>query len=156
MTMTARRIPATPVHTGSDTWAIIRDLIAGDNDTARTEIEAATSVASMLIVEEHTRDDPIIVSGVGPQVRLYTLHGDDAIDADGEAVLPLAHDPIDGDWQLSLPASGADLELARAMLPAGRITVRDVTATEEEAATASSDHQRAGAGITIDLSRLEG
>lgn len=155
MTITARRIPATPVNTGSGTWAIIRDLIAADNDTARTAIEAVSSVASMLIVEEHTRSDPIIVSGVGPQVRLYTLHGDDAIDADDEPILPLAHDPTDGDWHLSLPASGADLELARTMLPAGRVTVRDVTATEG-AAIASSGRQPAVTGITIDLSRLEG
>ncbi len=126
MTVIARRVASLPVRSAYETWKIICDLVAPVGTTARTELDAVANVAEMLISEEHTAVAPIVVSGGGPQVRIYTLHDDDAIAADSE-LLPV-HGQLDNDsWQMSLPARNRDVELARTLLKYNpRVAVRDV------------------------------
>ena len=85
MSVVSRKVAAIPVRTSVETWNTVAALLAAPNDAARATLEAITSVAAMLIGEEYTRDAPIVVTPAsGPRVRVYTVHGAAAIDADGE------------------------------------------------------------------------
>lgn len=125
MTVIARRIRANPVRTTGDTWQFITDLLCSHDDSTRTQLNEAANVAAMLIGEEYTRCNPINVSGCGPHVRIYTLHGEEAIDgtdAKEDELLLTASD----DWGISLPAEDDDFEIAsRALSDVNHITVYD-------------------------------
>jgi hypothetical protein len=60
-----------------------------------------------VIAEELLASSPIIVSGSGPQVRLYCLYGEDALE-DGQNEDPLTHQAATGTWTLALPCSKED------------------------------------------------
>ena len=111
MSPTARRIRSVPVRTATDTWTFIVDLITSGDGAMRAELGRAGNTAAMLIAEEHTAEAPIILLGRGTQVRLYTLHGDDAVDGAAANELPLTLSPSSG-RQLALPATGSDFDLA--------------------------------------------
>lgn len=130
MTVAARRVAAIPVRTSTQTWHAVVELLARVNSPAASELLAITNVAAILISEEYTAQAPIVVSGGdGPRVRIYTVHGTDAIHAlDDE--LPLASFPTDGtSWSVSLPCGVDDFDDLRDALGAtkGRIDFRDVT-----------------------------
>jgi len=112
MTVHARRIASIPRRTATETWRSICELVTDYGTEARQELEAITGIVSALITEEYTRGTPITVSGNGPQVRVYTLHGDDAIDADPLDEAPLSQNPTERDWRLSIPCGEDDLEEA--------------------------------------------
>ena len=125
MTVIARRIRANPVRTSGETWQFISDLICAHDDSMRIQLNKAANVAAMLIGEEYTRFNPINVSGCGPHVRIYTLHGEAAID-DGDAKEDVLHLAATDDWKISLPAEGDDFDIAsRALSDFNRITVYD-------------------------------
>lgn len=111
MTVICRRIRAAPVRTSTATWHAISQLLDGGTGKLQPCLKRATNVAAMLISEEHTHRDPIILTGCGPRVRVYTLHGDAAIDGHSANELPLAL-TCSSAWTISLPASGTDLKLA--------------------------------------------
>ena len=113
----------------------------------------AGDAAAMLIAEEHTADAPVVVSGFGPQLRIYTVHGPDALDSTrlNEHDLPIAPS---NDWTLALPATGLDLELARSAL-AGLDHIEVYDPTNEPAPTQSHNHDPTNDEIVIDLSALE-
>ncbi len=153
MTTIARRIAATPVRTSSDTWDAIIDLLGVAGCDIATGLNQAADVASMLIAEEHTAASPIVLSGCGPQVRVYTIHGTDAIDGSQINEQTLTIIGTD-DWHLTLPASGLDYALASASLN----TVANIDVYDSSAA---NDMQPAGARppsrqtAIIDLRALE-
>ncbi len=124
MTAHARRIASIPRRGPIDTWRAICDLLCADAD-ARAELDGIGGVAAALIAKEYTSEEPIVVSGTGPQVRFYTLHGDRAIEADLSEELPLSHDPTAGSWVLSLPCAADDLADSQAAVAgASHIEVR--------------------------------
>jgi hypothetical protein len=129
MTVIARRIASVPVRTSVDTWTAVVDLLTAAGGAARADLEAVTNIAAMLISEEYTRDAPIVVSPRrGARIRVYTLHGLDAVDArDDEA--PLATRPLDEPgWTMSLPCGVDDIQDIRGALQAHpHISVRDTT-----------------------------
>ncbi|MGH9298072.1 MAG: hypothetical protein ACRDZP_08875 [Acidimicrobiales bacterium] len=110
MTTIARRFACTPERTASETWAAIVDLLAPTAGVARDELVRAAGAISMLIADEVTKDRPLVVSGSGPQVRVYTVHGGDAIDGSGVTEAPLARDATTGAWTLSVPVPEEDAE----------------------------------------------
>ena len=153
MTTIARRIAATPVRTASDAWDMIVDLlgVAGGDIAAR--LSRAADVASMLIAEEHTAANPIILSGCGPQIRIYTIHGTDAIDGSQLNEQALTINGSD-DWQLTLPASGPDYALAHASLNTiANIDVYDPSDTNARQPAAAQLPSRQA--VAIDLTVLE-
>jgi hypothetical protein len=156
MTVHARRLASVPCRGPIDTWRAVCDLVSSGGD-ARAELDGIAGVAAALIAEEYTRDEPIVVTGTGPQVRIYTLHGDRAIEADTSEELPLSHDPTAGSWVLSLPCGADDLADARvAVAGAAHVQVRalgqDVgEATAPTMATASMSTRRP----VINLTALE-
>lgn len=150
MTVIARRIPSVPRRTPGATWNILCELFASAGSTARKELDCAQSIASMLIAEECLADSPAILTGLGPQVRFYTLHGNEAIE--GEDPPPLSLEPAEGDWRLCLPAKGDDLALAEeVLLRFEHITVYDV---EEPRRAIEASVRQSGAKVSIDLGNL--
>lgn len=153
MTVHARRIASVPRRGPIDTWRAICDLIGAEGD-ARAELDGIAGIAAALIAEEYTRDDPITVSGTGPQVRIYTLHGDQAIEAETAEELPLSHAPTTGSWALSLPCADDDLvEAEAAVAAAPHVEVRTLGQTAGVAKSAASASP--AARPIIDLAALE-
>lgn len=154
MSRVARRIRAIPVRTATDTWEFIVDLIASNDRALRSELALAGNAAAMLIAEEHTAGAPILLSGCGPQVRIYTLHGDNALDPAVANELPLTL-AASSAWQLALPTNEPDLELAlTAIRDLEHVTVYD-SAGGEAVVEPSSDRDREDR-IHVDLKYLEG
>lgn len=156
MTVIARRVASVPVRTAVATWERVVEIVTAPESDACDELTGITSIAAMLIADEQTKSEPITVSGGGPLVRLYTVHGDDAVEQDAADEADLAFEPTSGDdWLLTLPASSADVAMVEeAVADAPHVTVRDVDAGEvaEERAAA----QAASSSVPeFDLTELE-
>jgi hypothetical protein len=157
VTVVARRVASVPVRTAVATWERVVEIVTAPGSDARDELTGITSIAAMLIADEQTKDEPIIVSGGGPLVRLYTVHGDDAVEHDDADEADLAVDPTSGDdWKLTLPASSADVAMVEeAVAEARHVAVRDVDATAiGEERTAAAAVVPAGT-LEPDLTELE-
>ena len=153
MTVIARRVCANPVRTTGDTWKLITKLICAADDSMRPQLDKVANLAAMLIAEEHTRSNPIIVSGCGPHVRIYTLHDEAAVDgADANEATLLLN--ASEKWEVSLPANGDDYEFASvALSDIGHITVYD--ATKDPCPTTDRRSKSASRPLNVDLSILE-
>lgn len=150
-TIVMRRVAATPARAAAAAWAVIADLIASPGSDARREIDATGGVGMSLIAAEAMRSSPIVVRGVGAQLRIYCLHDDEAVLGEGISEDPLAWCPTDGDWAMSLPCPEEDLPWVRSALAreSARITARDL-ATAVPAGTAREGATRTGDGA-IDM-----
>lgn len=154
MTVVARRIASVPVRTAVETWERIAGLVTAPVSPARDELTGITSIAAMLIADEQTKDEPITIAGGGPLVRVYTVHGDDAIEHDDADEADLPFDPTSSNaWTLTLPASGADVAIVEAAVAdSPHVEVRDVDAAgDDERATTA----KAAAALELDLTELE-
>lgn len=152
MTVHARRIASVPRRTSVETWSSIVDLITAGGSSARTELLSVIGVGAAAIAEEYTRESPIIVSGSGPQVRIYTLHGTDAVEADLSDEHALGHDPTDGSWTLSIPCAHTDLDDFRQLVAgAANVDVRSLASDKKAARTEPATAARP----VIDLAALD-
>ena len=153
MSVVARRIASVPRRTSVETWERLIELVTARGSDARAELQTITPVASMLIAEEYTQAAPVTVSGSGPLVKIYSLHGEDAIDHDLDDEADLAFDPTAEDsWLLSLPALGDDVDVARAAVSVARhVEVRDAASTDHRSEAAKA----ATGGLILDLAELE-
>jgi hypothetical protein len=140
MSVYARKFAATPIRTASETWAAISELISKENSAARTELVSVTGIASCLIADETPKDNPIIVFGNGPRLRIYCLYGEDAVVGDDKDESDLSWNPTEGDWKMRLPCGSEDLEWVQKALgqSSSRITAYDPAAEEEEPENKSS------------------
>lgn len=151
MSVISRRVVASPVRTASETWAVITSLLAPSNGDGRKELDSIAGVVCSLIGEESPANDPIVVWGNGPRVRVYCLFGEDAITEDGKSEDALAKSPTEGDWAMSLPCPEEELswiskELAK---HSTRITARklgdavpdDESASKSANTTTEIDHE---------------
>lgn len=123
----ARRIAASPARSAGETWTVIVDLLApASSSTARAELQNVAGVVCSAISAEATRDDPIVVQGCGPRVRIYCLFGDDAVVGDDVNEDALAKTPTEGDWSLSVPCPAHDLKWCQSALASisSRVTAR--------------------------------
>jgi hypothetical protein len=132
-------------------------LIAPDNNSpARRELAAVAGVACSCISDETLADDPLVVHGVGPQLRVYALYNDDAVDAERANESALSWVPTDGDWRMSIPCLKDDLEwvLRKLAKASTRVTAREVGAPAESGAGnqgASALQLRKNGGADVDL-----
>jgi hypothetical protein len=153
MTVVSRAIAAIPVRTSVATWTAVTDLLAPAGSTGRGRLEALTNIAAILIAAEYTQQAPIVVmSASGPRVRVRTVHGLDAVDAQA-AEIPLAVSPCaEPGWIMSLPCGIDDIEEIRAVLASHPgIEVRAVT----DGITVSNPADRATGEWSIDYDELE-
>lgn len=151
----ARRICATPVRSASEVWQLITSLVADSNESARRELEAIGGVAMSIIAAEAPQNSPIILSGVGPQLRLYCLYDDEAIIGQDASEDSLSWNPTDGDWRLSLPCPLEDLDWVTAELSAvsNRVVARDLSDALVNAATEVNRSNRELGPINVEAFR---
>jgi len=138
MTVLSRKIASLPVRSASETWHRIVNLIAPTSIEAQTELLAATGVAASLVAREAMTASPIIAAGKGPQLRLYCIHGEEAVEATrvNEAALPSS--PVESEgWTVSLPCPADDLSWVQAALK--RISVCITARDEKEHYLAESE-----------------
>lgn len=127
ITVVARTFVSIPQRSASATWEAIVQLIAPDTKSAaRRELHAVAGAVSSCIADAALTNDPLVVYGAGPRVRIYALYGDDAIEGDGAHESPLSFVPTDGDWRMSLPCLAEDLAWVERSLQAvsSRVTAR--------------------------------
>lgn len=154
MNVVSRRVAAIPVRTSVETWKAIVALIAAPGAGSTGTLTAIIDVAAMLIAEEYTRDAPIVViPASGPRVRIYTTHGEAAIEGDDEAQTPLATWPTaQPGWLLSFPCGIDDIDDARHALEAfPSVGVRDLT----DGITVAAQAPPAGGQLSINFDELE-
>lgn len=118
-TVVSRRVAAVPHRTAGEAWRVVAGLVVAPGTTAHDELLRAAGPAGMLIAEEATAADPIVVTAsAGPRYRIYTLHGDGATGCDA-AEQPLPTLPADaGGWSVALPCAADDLDDVVAALAA--------------------------------------
>jgi hypothetical protein len=146
VTRVRRSFAASPVRRAAITWEAIVDVVAPEGSSGRAELVALSGIATSLIAAEAWRATPLIVSQVGPQLRVYTLHDEDAIVGDDINEDSLAWSPTDGDWALEMPCPPEDVEwvTAAAAEISARVTIADATATRAAATTT-----KVAAGVTV-------
>lgn len=128
--MAVKRIfRSTPERDAFATWSAIVDLLTqGMDGSARTELLEVAGIAASLIADQAPRDAAIAVTCDGPHTRIYCIYDDDAIDGSGASEDPLGFNPLNGDWQVSLPCRAEDLPWVQGALEqhSSRITARDL------------------------------
>jgi hypothetical protein len=154
MTVVARTFASIPYRSALDTWRRIIDLIAPDTDSAaRTELNAITGEVCALVTDLALKDDPMVVYGFGPRVRIYCLYNDDAVEQDDVNESTLSFIPTDGDWCLSIPCCDEDLDWVRRSLSAKsrRVSVRALgSAVEGDEEPQDDDRSVNRSGISLD------
>ena len=129
MTTVARTFVSVPKRSATETWEAIVALVAPESDSpARVELSAVAGVACSCIADEVLADDPIVVYGVGPRLRVYGIYGDDALDGEGANESVLSWVPTDGDWKMSIPCLFDDLAWVQGKLARSskRVTAREL------------------------------
>jgi len=143
MSVVSRKIRSTPVRSSGTTWDYMVALLAPDpTSDSHQELMAVKGVASSLISSESMTHAAVVCSGNGPRVRMYCLHGEDAITGEDAKEDALPHCPTeDGDWEVSLPSPERDLDWVRTALAkhSSRITARDKS--ERLGPTGSDDNK---------------
>ncbi len=130
MSVVARSFASVPARSGSDTWKKIIGVLAPDSSSdAYKELLSVSGIASSIISRETLANSPLVVyGGPGARVRIYCVHGEDAIAGEGLNETLLATTPTQGDWKVSIPCDQDDLAWISEDLKtkSSRITVRNM------------------------------
>src|ERR1700683_4898200 len=136
-----RDISSVPFRPAGDTWQQIIDLVTGKGSRDVQQLKAATGVMGSIITDEHPASRPILLEGVGPQLRVYCRYGLKAVEEAGR-VDSLTWNPTAGDWTMHVPCDDENIDWVKKSLAetSPRIKVFDVAeeerAEEEEAVAA--------------------
>lgn len=150
-TVASRRFVSVPQRDATSTWHAIVNLLAGGKASpARAELLAVSGVAASVITDKAPERAAIVVTCDGPRTRIYCLYDESAIDGAEKNEEPLVHDPLSGDWRVSLPCSAGDLAWVQRALKthSARISARD-----EGEALKPEDGRSAKADTSLDLDR---
>ena len=149
MSVFSRIIRATPHRASNEAWDVIVDLLAPNRGAARDELVRVSGIASSLIASEVSEEDPMVVWGAGPRVRIYCVFNEDAVTGDSAHEEQLPTSPTDGDWSMSLPCPEEDLTWVEGALAgkSTRITARRVG--EAVRGDSSSKADQAAGAMTI-------
>lgn len=109
MSVTARRFAARPVRTASATWNAISALLCQSDQTALSEFKSIIGTASSLIADEAMKQEPLVMIGAGPRIRIYCLY-DDAAQGDDVKEDALSSNPTSESWTCHLPCMPEDLD----------------------------------------------
>lgn len=145
-----RDVSAIPFRSASETWQQIVDLITGPGSQDAQQLTAATGVMCSIIADEHPARRPILVEGVGAQLRVYCRYGMKAMEEEA-AVDPLTWNPTAGDWVMHVPCDAENIGWVKDALAAvsPRIVVFDIAESEraddDEAVAKNENHE-----LTID------
>lgn len=121
MTTHARKFASVPARTGSDTWRAIADVFSSNNE--RPHFDAALNAAAILIADEVTTTAPIVITGAGPRIHLYTIHGEDAVSGHNINESPVPNLVFSEDWTIYLPKHPDDSELIATLIDDPHIVI---------------------------------
>jgi hypothetical protein len=138
-----RDIASIPLRSSEDTWAEYKKLVTGTGSVDIQQFDAAATVMTSLVTDEAFREEPLTLSGVGPRLVVYLLHGHDALEA-GANIDKLGWNPTAGDWKLFVPCPEEQFEWAKKTLaaraprfvvlkPGEKVTVEEKTAAAKPA-----------------------
>jgi hypothetical protein len=146
-----RDISSIPHRSASDTWQRIVDLVTGADSRDAQQLKSAGAVIASVITDEHPSLRPILLEGVGPQLRIYCRYGLKAVE-EGGSVDALTWNPTAGDWTMHVPCDTDNIEWVRASLgkTSPRIRVFDVTEDERAEDDQPSAVPNATSPIVVD------
>jgi hypothetical protein len=122
-----RDISSVPLRTALETWDRFVQLVSGPGALYLDELKTAGPVIATIIGDELLSERPLLLEGVGPQLRVYCRYGAEAIQ-EGADVDPLTWTPTAGDWTLHVPCDAENLAWVKAALAkTPRIKVFDTT-----------------------------
>ncbi|HEV2439792.1 MAG TPA: hypothetical protein VGX97_07000 [bacterium] len=126
-----RDISSIPHRSSAETWQRIVDLVTGAGSKDVEQLKSAGGVIAAIIADEHPSSRPIMVEGVGPQLRVYCRYGLKAIE-EGSSVDSLTWNPTAGNWTMHVPCDAENIEWVKASLAktSPRIKVFDVAEAE--------------------------
>lgn len=146
-----RDISSIPHRSASETWQRIMDLVTGQGSKDVQQLRAAAGVMASIITDEHPASHPIILEGIGPQLRIYCRYGMKAVE-EGSAVDALTWNPTDGDWTMHVPCDAENIGWVQVSLAAipQRIRLFDVAQAERAEEEARATAVRGGNRIEVD------
>ncbi|MBD9395348.1 hypothetical protein [Acidovorax sp. ACV01] len=154
-TVVKRVVRGSPHRDSVETWDFIVELLTqGKSGPKRDELLSVAGVASSILTEMAPEDAAIVVECKGPRTRIYCLYDEDAIDGSDAKEDALGHDPLEGEWAISLPCPKDDLAWVERALKAKskRITARDMTSKFGTEST--EDSKKASADFSFDTSEF--
>lgn len=137
-----RDISSIPHRSASQTWQRIIDLITGADSLDTGQLTAASGVMGSIITDEHPSTRPIVIAGVGGQLRIYLQYGLKAVE-EGDAVDALSWNPTAGDWTMRVPCDSDNITWVKASLAKRAPRIKVVDVEEEERAEESSNESAA-------------
>lgn len=146
-----RDISSIPHRSASETWQQIIDLVTGQDSQDIEQLVAASGIMGSLITDEHPSARPIVIEGVGPQLRIYCRYGMEAVE-EGSAVDALGWNPTAGDWIMHVPCDRENMKWVKTSLAktSPRIRVFDVAEEERGDAEECGAVGKASAPIVVD------
>ncbi len=146
-----RDISSIPQRSASETWQRIVDLVTRVDSTDVGQLQRAGGVMASIITDEHPSSRPILLEGVGPQLRIYCRYGLKAVE-EGNSVDALTWNPTAGDWTMHVPCDADNIEWVRASLgkTSPRIKVFDVAEAERAEDDQLSAATKASGPIVVD------
>ena len=103
-----RYISSIPQRSAQQSWQQIIALVTGPDSKDQDQLTSASGVMASIIADEHPAVAPIILEGVGAQLRIYCRYGMKAIE-DGDAVDALNWNPTAGEWAMHVPCDSENL-----------------------------------------------
>lgn len=126
-----RNVSSIPCRSASETWQQIVDLITGRGSIDTNQLRDASGVLASIITDEHPSQKPILIEGVGPQLRVYCVYGMKAVE-EGKAVDSLTWNPTAGDWTMHIPCDSENMSWVKSALANSSPRIRTFDVEEED------------------------
>ncbi len=146
-----RTIRSTPYRDAQATWAVIVGILSASGSAeARAEMNSVSGIVASTIVDQASKNAPIVATCDGPRTRFYCLFDDDALESDSFNESAVSHDGTKGDWKISIPCLKDDLSWVQAALKekTSRITAHDQA---DDAPVEKAEKALASEGLVLDL-----
>src|SRR5581483_1508228 len=112
------------------------------------ELNKLNGVLGQLICSESFVNEPIVVHGGGPRVRMYCVYNDEAVEGDDADERTLTASPTGDGWSISVPCSDEDFDWVAKEL--GKIGQR-ATARRFGEEIADESEEKSSASANIDM-----
>ncbi len=144
-----RDISSIPERSASETWQRIIDLVTGSDSKDAQQLKAAAGVMASIITDEHPAARPILLEGVGPQLRIYCRYGMGAVE-DGTSVDSLNWNPTAGDWTMHIPCDAENIDWVRKSLSSTSPRIKVFDVKDEERGEDEAEQAAAKGEIVVD------
>lgn len=146
-----RDVSSVPFRSASDTWECIIELITGKDSKDVPQLKGAAGVLGSIITDEHPAARPILLEGVGPQLRIYCRYGMKAVE-EGDKVDSLTWNPTAGEWTMHVPCDKENIAWVKQSLSetSPRITIFDVAAADRAEEGEPDSTAKSRSGLVVD------